>query len=82
MDAVGRIERTLSAALAAASGPGGPPLLAGAMSHAVFPRGARVRPRLALAVAAACGDDDAAAADGAAAAIELLHCAVDLAQRG
>ncbi len=75
MDAVGRIERTLSAALAAASGPGGPPLLAGAMSHAVFPRGARVRPRLALAVAAACGDDDAAAADGAAAAIELLHCA-------
>ena len=75
MDAIGRIERTLSAAVAAASGPGGPPLLAGAMSHAVFPRGARVRPRLALAVAAACGDDDPAASDGAAAAIELLHCA-------
>ena len=75
MDAIGRIERTLSAAVAAASGPGGPPLLAGAMLHAVFPRGARVRPRLALAVAAACGDDDPAASDGAAAAIELLHCA-------
>jgi geranylgeranyl diphosphate synthase, type II len=75
MDAVGRIERSLTAALAAASGPGGPPLLAGAMLHAVFPRGARVRPRLALAVAAACGDDDPAASDAAAAAIELLHCA-------
>ena len=75
MDAIGRIERTLSAAMAMANGPGGPPLLAGAMSHAVFPRGARVRPRLALAVAAACGDDDPAASDGAAAAIELLHCA-------
>jgi geranylgeranyl diphosphate synthase type II len=75
VDAIGRIERTLSAAMAAANGPGGPPLLAGAMSHAVFPRGARVRPRLALAVAAACGDDDPAASDGAAAAIELLHCA-------
>jgi geranylgeranyl diphosphate synthase type II len=45
------------------------------MRHAVFPRGARIRPRLALAVAAACGEDDPAIADGAAAAIELLHCA-------
>src|SRR5262249_46640124 len=75
MDAIGRIERCLSSALAAASSPAGPPMLAGAMSHAVFPRGARVRARLALAVSSACGDDDPAAADGAAAAIELLHCA-------
>src|ERR1700733_7820463 len=45
------------------------------MRHAVFPRGARIRPRLCLAVAAACGEDDPAAADGAAAAIELMHCA-------
>jgi geranylgeranyl diphosphate synthase, type II len=75
MDAVSRIESTLSACLARAEGPGAPPLLAGAMRHAVFPRGARVRPRLALAVAAACGDDDQAASDSAAAAIELLHCA-------
>jgi geranylgeranyl diphosphate synthase, type II len=50
-------------------------LLAAAMRHAVFPRGARIRPRLCLAVAAACGEDDPAAADGAAAAIELMHCA-------
>jgi geranylgeranyl diphosphate synthase type II len=75
MDAVSRIERSLSAALAAASSSAGPQLLAGAMSHAVFPRGARVRPRLTLAVSGACGDDDPVAAEGAAAAIELLHCA-------
>jgi geranylgeranyl diphosphate synthase type II len=75
MDAVRRIERTLSASLNRADGTGAPPLLASAMRHAVFPRGARVRPRLSLAVAAACGDDDPAASDAAAAAIELLHCA-------
>jgi geranylgeranyl diphosphate synthase type II len=45
------------------------------MRHAVFPGGARVRPRLCLAVAYACGDDNPAAADAAACAIELLHCA-------
>lgn len=84
MDAVTRIERTLSAALdrvapldvkQSGEAPGGPPLLAAAMHHAVFPRGARIRSRLCLAVAAACGEDDPAAADGAAAAIELMHCA-------
>lgn len=75
MDAVTRIERTLSAAFDRVDTTGGPPLLAAAMRHAVFPRGARIRPRLCLAVAAACGEDDPAAADGAAAAIELMHCA-------
>ena len=75
MDAVSRIERALSAALARADEGGGPPRLGKAMQHAVFPRGARVRPRLCLAVSAACGEDDPAAADAAAAAIELLHCA-------
>lgn len=53
----------------------GPPLLAGAIRHAVFPGGARVRPRLTLAVAEACGGDDPALADAAAVAVELLHCA-------
>src|SRR5271155_5426412 len=75
MDAVTRIERTLSASLDRVDSAGGPPLLAAAMRHAVFPRGARIRPRLCLAVAAACGDDDPAASDAAAAAIELMHCA-------
>jgi geranylgeranyl diphosphate synthase type II len=75
MDAVSRIERTLSASLERVDGKDAPPLLAAAMHHAVFPRGARIRPRLCLAVAAACGGDDPAAADAAAAAIELMHCA-------
>lgn len=74
MDAAARIDRALDGALAAASS-GCPPLLAAAMRSAVMPGGARVRPRLTLAVAFACGDPDPDAADGAAAAIELLHCA-------
>ncbi len=45
------------------------------MRYSVFPGGARVRPKLVLAVAWACGDDDPEAADGAAAALEFLHCA-------
>ena len=70
-----RIEHALHAALARAAGDGAPPRLATAMRHAVFPPGARLRPRLCLAVAAACGEDRPALTDAAAAAIELLHCA-------
>ena len=75
MDARTRIERALSAAIARATAPGAPPRLAAAIRYAIFPGGARIRPRLCLAVAAACGDGDPAATEGAAAAIELLHCA-------
>ncbi len=75
MDVMARIERSLQAALARTKSPGCPPKLAGAMHHAVFPRGARIRPRLCLAVAMACGDDQPAISDSAATAIELLHCA-------
>ena len=75
MDASTRIERALNAALARGEGRGSPPLLAAAMRHAVFPRGARVRPRLCLAVAAACGEPEPGLADAAGAAIEFLHCA-------
>jgi geranylgeranyl diphosphate synthase type II len=75
MDPMTRIERSLTAAVARAEQPGCPPLLAAAMRHAVFPRGARIRPRLTLAVAAACGEDDEDITDAAAASIELLHCA-------
>jgi geranylgeranyl diphosphate synthase type II len=74
MDAMSRIEAGLNLAFLRAL-PAGPPLLGAAMRHAVFPGGARVRPRLCLAVAYACGDDNPAAADAAACAIELLHCA-------
>jgi geranylgeranyl diphosphate synthase type II len=75
MDSMSRIEAGLNLAFIRAQAPSGPPLLAAAMRHAVFPGGARVRPRLCLAVAAACGDDNPDAADAAACAIELLHCA-------
>jgi geranylgeranyl diphosphate synthase type II len=75
MDPMARIERALTAAIARAERPGCPPRLAAAMRHAVFPRGARIRPRLCLAVAGACGEDHEEVSDAAAAAIELLHCA-------
>jgi geranylgeranyl diphosphate synthase type II len=75
MKPTSRIEQALAAAVAASEQPGAPPKLAGAIRHAVFPGGARVRPRLCLAVAHACGDDDPELAMAAAVAIELLHCA-------
>jgi geranylgeranyl diphosphate synthase type II len=52
-----------------------PPQLAAALRHAVFPGGARVRPKLCLAVALANGGDAPALAAAAAASVELLHCA-------
>ncbi|MBI3348574.1 MAG: polyprenyl synthetase family protein [Burkholderiales bacterium] len=70
-----RIERALRASLASSLQGGHPPKLAAAMQHAVFPGGARIRPKLTLAVALACGEDDVALTAGVAAAIELLHCA-------
>lgn len=75
MDAVARLERALSASLDRAAAPGVPPLLGRALHHAVFPGGARVRPRLCLATAMACGADDPGLAMAAAVAVELLHCA-------
>ena len=75
MDPMQRIEQALSAALSGTEVASGPPRLAAAVRHAVFPGGARVRPRLCVAVALACGDDDPALTDAAAVALELLHCA-------
>ena len=75
MDPLQRIHLALAAALSTAEAPGGPARLAAAVRHAVYPAGARVRPRLCVAVALACGDDDPALTDGAASALELLHCA-------
>lgn len=70
-----RIEQSLMDVFARLDVPGAPPLLGQAMRYAVFPGGARMRPRLLLSVAVACGDRHPEAADGAAAALELLHCA-------
>jgi geranylgeranyl diphosphate synthase, type II len=75
MDVSGRIERALNEAVSSAEIPGCPPRLAAAMRYAVFPKGARVRPRLCHSVAAACGEDHPAATEAAGAALELLHCA-------
>jgi geranylgeranyl diphosphate synthase, type II len=75
MESGRRIEMALDRAVAHAEAPGAPPLLAEALRYAVFPGGHRIRPRLCLSVARACGDDDPAGSEAAAAAIELLHCA-------
>ncbi|MCS6890797.1 MAG: polyprenyl synthetase family protein [Rhodovarius sp.] len=75
MNAGQRIEQALAAALDLPEAAATPPLLRRAMHHAVFPGGARLRPRLTLATAAACGRPDSDLALAAATAIELLHCA-------
>lgn len=75
MSVSSRIDHALNTAVTQASAAGCPPRLAEALHYSVFPGGAWVRPRLCLAVAAACGDDAPALADAAATAIELLHCA-------
>ncbi|MBC7436162.1 MAG: polyprenyl synthetase family protein [Bdellovibrionales bacterium] len=75
MKTITRIEQSLASAIAAGEDPACPPKLAGAIRHAVFPGGARIRPQLCLAVAQACGDDDPVLSDATAVAIELLHCA-------
>lgn len=69
-----RVERALLAALEPGEAEA-PPLLSAAARHAVFPGGGRLRPRLCLAVASACGDPDPGITDAAAAAVELMHCA-------
>ena len=75
MDLMARIERALGAALAEGQAQPCPPRLSQALNDAVFPGGHRLRPRLSLTVARACGDAHPAAADAAACAIEFLHCA-------
>jgi geranylgeranyl diphosphate synthase, type II len=80
MDVTTRVENELGIVVALSASaekgcPEGPPGLAGALRYAVFPGGARIRPRLCLAVAQACGDDQPETANAAAASIEILHCA-------
>ncbi len=75
MDQRERLDAALSGALAQAAADDGPARLSEALHYAVFPGGARVRPRLCMAVAAACGDPNPVATDAVACAIEMLHCA-------
>lgn len=70
-----RIERALEDCVRRCEAAPAPAKLAATIRYAVFPGGARVRPRLVVAVAKACGDDLPAATEAAAAAVELMHCA-------
>ncbi len=69
------IERLLLERLDRISGDSCPRGLADAVRYAVIPGGARIRPKLCLAVAAANGNSDPVLAGASACAIELLHCA-------
>ena len=82
MDIGLRLEQELEQAVAHAAADDCPPLLAQALRHAVFPGGARIRPRLVLAVSNACATGSATAATKNASAaitfasaVEILHCA-------
>ena len=75
MDTNTRIERALERTLKRYVKDGRPPQLCAALDYAVFPGGHRIRPRLCLAVAAACGDECPEVTEAAAVAVELLHCA-------
>ena len=75
MEALSRIKQALVKAVGECEGKDSPPKLVEAIGHAVFGGGARIRPRLTLAVAAACQEDNPALTNAAAASIELLHCA-------
>ena len=70
-----RIDQGLEKAITYATANGCPPRIAEAIRYAIFPGGARIRRRLCLAIAGACGDANPHAANAAATAIELLHCA-------
>ncbi|MEN9728867.1 MAG: hypothetical protein RL434_3233 [Pseudomonadota bacterium] len=76
MDVMRRIEDAITTVIGQGERGKYPPRLAAAIRHAVFPGGARIRPRLCMAVAMACGaTEDLRAAEAAAASIELFHCA-------
>jgi geranylgeranyl diphosphate synthase type II len=75
MDAMALVERSLSNAFKPLTPGDEPPSLIRAMRYAIFPGGARIRPRLCLAVAHACASELSPVAIAAAASIELLHCA-------
>ncbi len=75
MDSTSVIEQALETAVQSCDALGCPPKLAAAIRYAVFPAGARIRPRLTLAVAACSGVVDSPRVAATAASVELLHCA-------
>lgn len=75
MDPFARVNSVLERILDDVAASESPPKLSAAMKYALFPGGARIRPRLCYAVAAANGIDAPEITDAAAAAVELMHCA-------
>jgi geranylgeranyl diphosphate synthase type II len=69
------LESQLHSAIKLCGGYDSPPKLLAAIKHAVFPGGARIRPKLCLAVSDACNNSESNLAMASAVAIELLHCA-------
>jgi geranylgeranyl diphosphate synthase type II len=69
------VEVTLTHAVDLATAPPCPPTLARALRYAVFPGGNRVRPKLLMEVARACGLAHPELACAGGAALEFLHCA-------
>ncbi|WP_293573248.1 polyprenyl synthetase family protein [Phaeobacter sp.] len=70
-----RLQQRIDTALARATRSPAPQQLAEALTYAVNPGGARIRPTVLMQVASACGDPDPQASEAAAAALELIHCA-------
>ncbi len=70
-----RIDVAMSQAIQAGQSVAAPARLAAALTYAVTPGGARIRPTILLSVAMACGDDRPALADAAGVALELIHSA-------
>lgn len=75
MDVNELIENNLQRATRCITAAPCPSKLRQALHYSVFPGGARVRPKLVMAVAQACSDTFAPLACDAACAIEFLHCA-------
>ena len=66
MESTSAIEQALEVAVASCDTLGCPPRLAAAIRYAVFPGGARIRPRLCLAIAAGCGEPHSPLAEATA----------------
>ena len=69
------IEAAIEAAMTCRRDERTPPTLQQAMHYAVFPGGHRIRPRICLAVAEACGMPNPELSMAGAVALELMHCA-------
>ena len=75
MDVSNFIDQSLHEAVRAMTVEPCPSRLAKSLRYTLFPGGARMRPKLVLAVASACSDELPVLAPKAAVAVEFLHCA-------